>query len=458
MEESHYGLRIALFLIILAANAFFSAAEVALITVRKSRLKQLAEQGDKGARAALNLLANPERLLSVTQVGVTLASLGLGWAGEGTIYSLLILAFQPLQTPAIASLLHWFSFILAFMIMTFAHVVVGEVVPKNLAIEKADRLASSVALALLIFHRISEPFVYIVERSSFALSRAIGLRGELHGAGGHSAEELKLMVSLSRGSGHLPPLQEDMIHHIIDLENLYVRQIMVPRNEIVSVPENATLDQVLHTMIEHQHSRLPVYREQPEQIVGILFYKDLLPVWANRRAAIAGGRRVPDFRVPRVMREYMVAPETKPLVQMLEEFKQGKAHMAMVVDEFGTIVGLVTVEDVLEQIVGEIEDEYDVKELRPAQEAPAVELDGATKIRDLELLHGIEIPANAGFETLAGFLLMRLGYIPKPGEVVEAGDRRFTVLEMDRNRIAKVRVERLTEQPAEPPSPGEALV
>jgi CBS domain containing-hemolysin-like protein len=132
--------------------------------------------------------------------------------------------------------------------------------------------------------------------------------------------------------------------------------------------------------------------------------------------------------------------------------------MAMVVDEFGTIVGLVTVEDVLEQIVGEIEDEYDVKELRPAQEAPAVELDGATKIRDLELLHGIEIPANAGFETLAGFLLMRLGYIPKPGEVVEAGDRRFTVLEMDRNRIAKVRVERLTEQPAEPPSPGEALV
>src|SRR5258708_19193960 len=148
-----------------------------------------------------------------------------------------------------------------------------------------------------------------------------------------------------------------MIHHIIDLENLYVRQIMVPRNEIVSVRENATLDQVLQTMIEHQHSRLRVYRDQPEQIVGVLFYKDLLPLWANRRAAIAGGRRVPQFRVSQLMREYMVAPETKPLAQMLEEFKQGKAHMAMVVDEFGTIVGLVTVEDVLEQIVGEIEDD-----------------------------------------------------------------------------------------------------
>ena len=270
-------------------------------------------------------------------------------------------------------------------------------------------------------------------RSSGALSRALGLRRQTHHGGGHSIEELKLIVSLSRGSGHLPALEEDMIHRIMELENLYVRQIMVPRNEMVSVPVDAKLDQILQTMIEHQHSRLPVYRDQPEQIVGILYYKDLLPVWASRRAR--------DFRVARVMRKHMVVPETKPLVQMLEEFKQGKSHMAMVVDEFGTIVGLVTVEDVLEQIV-----EFDVKELRPAVEAPALELDGVTKIRDLELLHGIEIPGNAGFETLAGFLLMRLGYIPKPGESVEEGGRKFTVLEMDRNRIAKVRIERLPQQ------------
>jgi putative hemolysin len=438
MVESYYGFRISLLVFILAANAFFAAAEVSLLTVRRSRLRQLADEGDTGARAALNLLAHPERLLSVTQVGVTLASLGLGWAGEGTIYSLLMGIFQPLETPALATLLHGLSFALAFLIMTYAHVVIGEVVPKNLAIEKADRLASSMALALLIFYRISGPFVFVIERSSAAISRALGLRREMHHGGGHSIEELKLIISLSRGSGHLPALQEDMIHRIMDLENLYVRQIMVPRNEIVSVPVNATLEQVLQTMIEEQHSRLPVYRGQPEQIVGILHYKDLLLVWASRRAR--------DFRVERVMRKHMVVPETKPLVQMLEEFKQGKSHMAMVVDEFGTIVGLVTVEDVLEQIVGEIEDEHDVKELRPAIESPALELDGVTKIRDLELLHGIEIPSNAGFETLAGFLLMRLGYIPKPGESVEEGDRKFTVLEMDRNRIAKVRVEKLPQQ------------
>jgi CBS domain containing-hemolysin-like protein len=448
MVESYYGLRIALLLLILAANAFFAAAEVSLLTARKSRLRQLAEEGDKGAKAALSLLANPERLLSVTQVGVTLATLGLGWAGEGTIYEMLMTVVHPVLTPQTSTLLHGVSFVLAFLLMTFAHTVVGEVVPKNLAIAKADKLASSVALALLIFQRVSGPLVYVIERASSAVSRAIGLPGGIHGGGGHSAEELKMIVTLSRGAGHLPPLQEDMIHRIIDLENLYVRQIMVPRNEIVSVPESATLDQVLQTMIEHQHSRLPVYRDRPEQIVGILFYKDLLPVWYRRRAAIDSGRRAPDFRVRRLMRKYMVAPETKPLVQMLEDFKQGKAHMAMVVDEFGTIVGLVTVEDVLEQIVGEIEDEHDVKELRPATEAPAVELDGATKIRDLELLHGIEISANAGFETLAGFLLLRLGYIPKPGESVEEGDRRYTVVEMDKNRIAKVRVEKLSEQPA----------
>jgi putative hemolysin len=450
MAESYYGLRISLLFLILAANAFFAAAEVILLTARKSRLRQLADEGDKGAKAALSLAANPERLLASTQVGVTLATLGLGWAGEDTIYSFLLQTLQPLLTPATSVLLHGVSFVLAFLVMTYAHAVIGEVVPKNLGIEKADRLASPVALALLVFSRISAPFVYIIERSSAAVSRVLGLRGGAHGMGGHSAEELKLIVSLSSGAGHLPPLQEDMIHRIIDLENLYVRQIMVPRNEIVSISVDATLEQVLDTMIEHQHSRLPVYRGTPEQIVGILFYKDLLPVWARRRAALAAGRRVPVFRVQLLMRKYMVAPETKLLAPMLEEFKQGKAHMAMVVDEFGTIVGLVTVEDVLEQIVGEIEDEYDVKELRPVQESETLELDGGTNIRDLELLHGIEIPSNAGFETLAGFLLMKLGYIPKPGESVEEGGRRYTVLEMDRNRIAKVRVEKLEEQTAEP--------
>jgi putative hemolysin len=438
----HYGFRILLLLLILAVNAFFAAAEVALISVRESRLKQLAEDGHAGAQAALNLLSNPERLLSVTQIGVTLASLGLGWAGQDTLYVIILAAFQPVVTPFTARVLHAVSFALAFLVMTYFHVVVGEVGPKNLAIERADRLSVLVAPALLVFYHISEPFVWVIEKSSAAFTRILGAGAGRRG-GGHSAEELKLIVSSSRGLGHLPEMQEDFIHNVLDLENISVREIMVPRNDVVSIPADATLDQVLATMIEQQHSRLPVYENQPEQIIGILYYKDLLPVWEERRAAIRLGRPPRVFRVRRLMRKHLVVPETKPVSQMLAEFQQGRSHMAMVVDEFGTIVGLVTVEDVLEQIVGEIADEFDEKIVLPRTESDELELDGMTKIRDLETQYGVTLPGDGGFETLAGFLLMRLGNIPTVGQSVEHHGRRYTVLEMERNRIAKVRVEKV---------------
>ena len=442
MTDSHYGFRILLLLVILGANAFFAGAEVSLVSVRESRLKQLAEEGWAGAQAALHLLANPQRLLSVTQIGVTLASLGLGWAGEDTLYSIIIAVFQPVITPSTETALRAASFLLAFLVMTYFHVVVGEVVPKNLAIDRADRLAAIVAPALLIFGRIAAPLVWVIEKSSVAMTRALGA-GATHRGGGHSAEELKFIVSSSRGLGQLPEMQEDIIHRVLDLENVSVREIMVPRNDIASVPVDATLDQVLATMIEQQHSRLPVYQGQPEQIVGILYYKDLLPVWEERRAAIRASRPPRVFRVQRLMRKHMVVPETKPVSQMLAEFRQGSSHMAMVVDEFGTIVGLLTVEDVLEQIVGEIADEYDVKNEPLAVHADELELEGTAKIRDLGTQYGLELPGDGGFETVAGFLLLKFGNIPAPGESVDYEGRRFTVLEMDRNRIAKVRVEKI---------------
>src|SRR5579864_197393 len=442
MADSHYGFRILLLLLILAINAFFAGAEVALVSVRESRLRQLAEEGQAGAQAALHLLANPGRLLSVTQMGVTLASLGLGWAGEDTLYSFIVALFQPVITPVTEKALRIASFVLAFLVMTYFHVVVGEVVPKNLAIDTSDRLAVIVAPALLIFYRISEPFIWVIEKSSTALAHALGGAASSHRGGGHSAEELKLIVTSSRGLGHLPEMQEDIIHRVLDLDNVSVREIMVPRNDIVSVPADATIEVVLTTMIEHRHSRLPVYEERPEQIIGILHYRDLLPVWEERRQANRAGRPPRLFRVRRLMRKHLVVPETKPVAQMLAEFRQGRSHMAMVVDEYGTIVGLLTVEDVLEQIVGAIADEYDVKEERPDTEADEWELEGATKIRDLGTQYGIELPADGGFETLAGFLLMKFGNIPQQGDSLESGGRRFTVLEMERNRIAKVRIEK----------------
>ncbi len=440
------GFRLLLLAAIVLINAFFAAAEVSLLSVRDSRLRQLAETGNAGAKVALSLLAHPEQLLSVTQVGVTLASLGLGWAGEDTLYTVIVHAFQPLlhiaSYPLAARIFHTACFILAFLVMTYTHVVIGEVVPKNLAIAKADRLAVTVAPILLVFTRIAAPFITVIERSSAAISLALGVRRRLH-SGGHSAEELRLIVSSSRGSGHLPEGSDEIIHRVLDLDELSVREIMIPRNQMVSISAGASLDEVLASMSEQQHSRLPVYETRPEQILGILYFKDMLRLWQERRLALRSGRTPRPFDVRHIMRKHMVVPETKPLMQMLNDFRSNQSHMALVVDEFGTISGLLTAEDVLEQIVGEIEDEFDDPPMIAEPEAPETILDGATKIRDFETQFATKIETAAGFETLAGFLLFRLGHIPAAGESVEHEGRRFTVEAVERNRITKVKVQKL---------------
>jgi putative hemolysin len=437
MEDSAYAVRLLVILLIVLLNAFFAGAEVALLSVRSSRLRQLSQEGHLGAQAALNLLANPERLLSVVQVGVTLASLGLGWAGEDAVYQLLTGFFEPLIAPGNERLLHGAIFVAGFLFISFLHVVLGEVVPKNLAIERADRIAMLVAPVLLVFYRVVLPFVFVIERSANVISRALGLRG---GPGtGHSTEELKLLV---RASGTMQPAQEDVLHRVLDLDAVFVREVMTPRRAMITISADSDLDQVLQTMIEQQHSRLPAYEGAPEHIIGILHYKDLLTVWQARRAALRAGRTPSVFRIRPLLRKHLVVPETKPLLHMFDVFREGRAHMAMVVDEFGTITGLVTVEDVLEQVVGPIQDEHDEKIEFPPPEAAELLLDGTTKVRDLAADYGIEIP-EGDYETLAGFLLARLRTIPESGASVEERGRRFTVLEMDRNRIARVRIEKL---------------
>jgi CBS domain containing-hemolysin-like protein len=433
------SLRLILLVAIVALNGFFAAAEVSLLSVRRSRLSELAEHGNVAARAALGLLANPSRLLSATQVGVTLASLGLGWAGEDTVYQILLRILYPIITPATTAWIHGLSFAVAFLAISFVHVVIGEVVPKNLAIEKADRLALLMAPALVVFLRISAPFVFVVERAASALSAAIGLHGG-HVGGGHSPEELKFIVESSRIEGHLEGFEEDAIQKLLELREVNARQIMTPRMEIISVSVDASLDELLRITLEHKYSRLPVYEGAPEHIIGIAHYKDLVRAWQERK--FAADRRIParPFLLRRYLRDVVVVPETKPLNQLVDEFRKKHAHLAMVVDEFGTITGLVSLEDVLEQIFGEIGDEHDVRRPLPVAGAPVIEVDGSTSIRDLASQYEIELPGDAGFETLAGFLLFRLGYIPGPGESVTYGSRTFIVEAMDKNRIARVKI------------------
>ncbi len=436
------GYRILIMVAIIALNGFFAAAEVSLVSVRRSRLKALAGQGQIAAQAALNLLANPQRLLSVTQFGVTLASLGLGWAGEDTLFQMFVGFARPVLTPATQVWIHGVSFGLAFLLMSYAHAVIGEVVPKNLALEKADRLALLVAPVLVVFDRIAAPFVYVMERSATGLSRLIGLRGS-HTGGGHSAEELKFIIRSSWSEGHLESFEENAIQHLLDLGDFLAREIMVPRHNIVAVAADSTLDDVLKVMAEYKHSRLPVFEGTRENIVGILHYKDLIRLWQERKWNHEHRRTERPFRLRRLLRKPLVVPETKPVSQLIADFRERHTHLALVVDEFGTIAGLVTLEDVLEQIFGQMADEHDKPSKPLSMEASEMVVDGSIPIRDLTALYGFDLPSEAGFETLAGFLLYKLGYIPKQGEAVTFDGRRFTVLEMDRNRIAKVNIEKL---------------
>ena len=436
------GFRLFLLFLILALNAFFAAGEVSLVSVRRSRLRAQAEQGDSGALVALDLLSNPQRLLSVSQLGVTLASLGLGWAGEETVYQLLLAMLAPVTTAGIERYLHAAAFVVAFLLISFLHIIVGEVLPKNLALSRPDRLAVLVAPPLLVFSRISAPFVWVVERTALFLANKFGFTS--HSSGGHSAEELKFIITSSRSEGHLEGFEEDAIQKILELKNIYAREIMVPRNDVVAVPIDAALDQVLRVMTEHKYSRVPVYDGSPEKLVGMVHYKDLMRLWQERKTAHERKRPERPFKLRKYLREALMVPETKPLPQLIDELRANHAHMAFVVDEFGTIAGLVTIEDLFEQVFGEIEDEFDdAKKPKPSGEAALVDVEGTIPIRDLVTQYQIELPGDAGFETLAGFLLFKLGYIPKSGDDIEYGNRRFTILEMDRNRIAKVRVERV---------------
>lgn len=453
MDTPHYGYRLLLMMLIIGVNAFFASAETALVSVRPSRLKALAEKGHVGAIAALSLLANPERLLSVVQVGVTLTSLALGWVGEDTLYGMLIVAFEPVLTSATKVVITGFCFVFAFVLMTFAHVVVGEVVPKNLAIEKADRLSILVAPALLVFYKVAEPFVWSIEKTSAWLSRLIGVRGGAHGAG-HSAEEMKFIVAAAESAGNISAFEQSAINNILDLQDYAVREVMVPRNNLVMVPVDADIDDVLQQVSESRYSRLPVYEDDRERILGIVHVKDVLDFWTQRRSSNLRRKAVAAFDLRNIVRKVPVVPETKPLHQVLDVLRVRHAHAAFVVDEFGTITGFLTMEDVIEQVFGEIEDEFDpIVVPKSAASDDVIEVDGTILIRDLLTQYEIQLPDDLGFETLAGFLLHRLGRIPSEGDAVEYEGRCYTVVRMDRNRIGQVRVERV----APPPEPEEEI-
>ena len=443
------------------ANSFFVAAEFAIVSVRATRMQQLLALNRPGARTALALKRNIDEFLPAVQFGVTLASLALGWLGEPAVAQILLdfaarwFAHLPAHAVVYA---HAAAIAISFAGIIYFEVLLGELVPKSLALARTERIALAVAGPMDVFIRMTRPAVRVMNGSAGLVLRLF--RAPASGEGSvHSPEEIKLIATATRRMGLLPEYQEEIIHRAIELNHVTVREIMTPRRRIVSLPAGMTVDRASARIIEEQHSRVPVYEDRPaaaedgaaipladpDRIIGVVYSKDISRLMHFRAVTLAlGGTVNSALTLRQVMRDVFVVPETKLAVEMLQEFQQRRRQIAVVVDEFGSTVGIVTAEDVLEQVVGELEDEFDIA---PRTTGPDAEgllvLDGSTTLRDLGTQLGWSFPREAGVETLAGFMLAQLGHLPVVGESVTHGARRYVVEQMAGRRIASIRVETL---------------
>src|SRR5580700_3764762 len=439
-------IRVFFILLLVAANAFFAAAEFALVSIRETRIQQLMEARRIGARIVQKLHRNLDEVVNGVQLGITVVSLTLGWVGEPLLARIVEGILGPASHGAVYA--HGIAIAIAFILITCLHVILGELVPKSLALQRGEQVALAVAAPMEFWLTLTRPFIFAMSAAAGSVLRIFGSRKVRQGPI-HSPDELKLIVTASRQFGQIPQFQEEMIHHALELESITVREVMVPRPDIFSLPGDLSLEEALARVVEEQHSRIPVYDPQsgPEHIIGVLYSKDLMR-WARLRLTQPIAARASATRIGQIMHDVLVVPETKVLTELLEEFKDRKRHLAVVVDEFGSTAGVITVEDILEQLVGEIEDEFDaVPPEQPVLEGKiALVLEGSFGIRDLESQYQLSLPRDGNFETLAGFVLARLQKIPHVGDAFDFEGHRFTVEQMEGHRIARIQIEKL--QPA----------
>jgi putative hemolysin len=442
--------------ILILANGFFVAAEFALVSMRDTRVEQLIAAGVPGASAVRRLQRDLDGFLPAVQLGVTLCSLALGWIGEPVAAGIFLSWLEGL--PHAILFAHLASVTLGFCVITYFHVLLGELVPKSLALRRVENMAIAVAAPMLLFMTVTRPAVKLL-RSSARVVLHLFRVPMTHEASVHSPEELKLIATASRRMGVLPPFQERLIHRALEMDEVPVREIMTPRQKIISLPGDTLIEAASASVIDHQHSRVPVYDETrgPEHIIGVIYAKDLARLMHFHRTAGTRSSAAPipappfvELRLSQIMRDVLMVPETKTVLDLIKEFQQRRRQMAIVVDEYGSTVGLVTVEDAVEQLTGELNDEFD-DPARPVltTASGALLLEGSVNLRDLETQMQWSLPRDGGVETLAGFLIMRLGHIPRGGESIVFENRRMTVTEMDGRRIKQIRVE-----PVAPDSPS----
>ncbi len=425
------ALRLIAVILLVFANAFFVAAEFALVAARRSRIDQMASAGDSAAKVVQKALTHLDRYISGTQLGITMASLGLGWIGEPAMALLFAWVLGLFGFVASPAALHGGAmFVTAFFIITFLHVVLGELAPKSIALTMPEKVAKVVTAPLVIFSRGMMPFIYVFNGAANMILRIFGVTpvSELHSI--HSPEELRLLVMQSHAHGALDESDRAMLAGVFDFHNKTAVDVMRPRTEIVALDVTATTEEVWETLRTERYSRYPVYRESLDDVVGVFLAKDL---WLHPPGEL--------FSLEASLREALYIPDSRPAERVLEDLRRTRAHMAVVLDEYGGTSGIVTMEDLIEEVIGDISDEYDLA-ARDSFEADGVlELAGSMSLIDVRSDHRLDIP-EGDYSTLGGYAFATLGRLPRVGDRVAFPGGELEIVAMDGRRVAGLRVHR----------------
>ena len=427
-------LKLCAVLFFVGANAFFVGAEFALVSVRRTKLETRAESGSRRAQSALRLINNPSFFISSTQLGITIASLALGWIGEPTVASFL----EPVAAAAAPSgragyVAHLLAIAVAFTAITYLHIVLGELMPKMFALERAEGLALFVSPPLELFAKVFRPFIFVFNKTGQGLGRVLGIKASLQHTAVYSEAELRQLIDISKESGHLRAEERRLIHRVFEFSDTLVREAMVPRPAIAALSASCTLEDINQAFQKYRYSRMPVYRDSLDNVIGFIHSKDLIPYLL----------RPADFKLEYVLQRPIYVVDTARLEDVLRQMQKAKAHFGFVVDEHGGVEGIITLEDLLEEIVGDISDEHDeeVNEQIMQVDERVYLLDGALAVRDLNRRLQISLPESDGYTTVGGFLMSVAGHVLQPGEEIDHEGLRFIVEKLERRRLLRVRLE-----------------
>lgn len=421
--------------ILVLANGFFVAAEFSLVSVRRTRIQERISKGDKSAIWVKKAIDNPDAVIAATQLGITLASLGLGWIGEPALSHLLEPVIELFPATIQSGVSHSLSAALAFAIITFLHVVVGELAPKSIALQNAEQTSMVVARPTIWVEWIFKPAIWLLNGAGNAFLRLIGIRPASGHELVHSVEELKMLVTASTEVGVVEAKESEMLLAIFDLGGLVVRQVMIPRTSVIAVEAESPLSEIIDLATNSTFTKFPVYEDSLDQILGIIHVKELLRAMQSDDCQ--------DCTARSLAREAIYVPETISVSILLKRFREYRQHIAIVLDEYGGTAGLVTLEDLLEEIVGEVSDPFDTltPEIEKLADGSGI-IDGLALIEDVNQEFGLNL-AEPDYDTIAGYMLGKLGRIPRVDAVVEGNGVRLQVAEMDGMRIARVLLTRL---------------